>query len=58
MAADVPTRLATDSLARLRVSLQDDNKVKVAGCVIMCMHCPILTDPVTQVSTVGPDHIF
>jgi hypothetical protein len=58
MAANVPTSLATDSLARLRILLQGDNKVKVAGCVIMCMYCPILTDPVTQVSTVGPDHIF
>jgi hypothetical protein len=58
MAADVPTRLATDSLTRLRVLLQEDNKVKVAGCVTMCMHRLTLTDPVTQVSTVGPEDIF
>ena len=58
MAAEVPTRLATDSLTRLRSLLEYDNKVKVAGCVTMCMHRPFLTDPVTQVSTVGLDHIF
>jgi hypothetical protein len=58
MAADGPTRRAPDSLNQLRASLQGDNKVKVAGCVIVCVHRPILTDLVTQVSTVGPDHIF
>jgi len=58
MAADVPTRNAPKSLKQLRDILQGFNKVKVAGCVIMHVHRPILTDPVTQVLTVGPDHIF
>lgn len=53
MVADGPTRFATDSLNGLKDALQLDNKVKVAGCVIICLHRPILTDPVTQVSTVG-----
>jgi hypothetical protein len=48
----------TDPLARVRNRLQGDIKVKVAGCVIMYLYRPILTDPVTQVLTVGPDHIF
>lgn len=58
MSADASTRRALHSLNELRASLEGDNKVKVAGCVIMCMHSPILADLVTQVSMVGPDHIF
>ena len=58
MVVDVPTRFAPDSLDQLKDFLRRDNKVKVAGCLIVCVHRPILTDPVTQVSTVGPDHIF
>ena len=50
--------MASLRLDQLRDTLRGDNKVKVAGCVIMCVHRPIFTDLTTQVSTVGPDYIF
>lgn len=60
MAAIVPTKFAPNSVEELKVLLHGDNKVKVAGRVIMCMHRPIATDLITQVSTVSPrsDYIF
>jgi hypothetical protein len=58
MATIVPTRWAPKSVEDLKDLLRLDNKVKVAGCVVMCVHRPVLTDLVTQVSTVGPDLAF
>jgi hypothetical protein len=60
MAAFVPTKFAPNSVQELKALLHGDNKVKVAGRVIMCMHRPVLTDLLTQVLTVSlrSDHIF
>jgi hypothetical protein len=58
MAAEVPTANAINSVKQLEDFLKGTNKVKVAGCVIMYVHHPILTDLVTQVSTVGLDYLF
>jgi hypothetical protein len=52
MTANVPTNLAPKSLEQLKELLDSDNKVKVAGCVLMCVHRPILADLATQASTV------
>ena len=53
MVAVIPTTFAPASLDQLKQSLRHDNKVKVAGCLIICVHCTILTNLVIQVSTVG-----
>jgi hypothetical protein len=47
MATIVPTRWAPKSVEDLKDLLRLDNKVKVAGCVVMCVHRPVLTDLVT-----------
>lgn len=55
MAAIIPTQRAPKSLEDLKYHLNRDNKVKVAGRVIMCVLRPILTHLVTQGSMVGFD---
>ena len=47
MAATVPTEFAPNSVEELKSLLRQDNKVKVAGRVIMCVRRPILTDLAT-----------
>ena len=58
MAAIIPTQRAPKSLEDLKYHLNRDNKVKVAGRVIMCLLRPILTHLVTQGSMVGFDLTF
>jgi hypothetical protein len=52
------TQFAPKSVQGLKDLLYRDDKVKVAGRVIMYVRRPILTDLVMQVSTVGPGHTF